>query len=113
MVKLKYFFEIKLVVVNYYLFGKDGEQSIVDFFGIERIFVCCWVRVWQFYGVEGLIVKNNYYFDEFKFVVVWVVISDCLMMCEVVVWFNFFVEIFVWCWFDVYNDVGVEGFLNI
>lgn len=70
MSKNYYPLELKLEVIKYYLSNQDGQKKTAKKFGMDRISVRNWVRIYQQYGIEGLESGKRretiYYPDKYK-----------------------------------------------
>lgn len=70
MSKNRYPLELKLEVIKYYLSNQGGQKKTAKQFGMDRITVRNWVRIYQQYGIEGLelgkIREAIYYPEKFK-----------------------------------------------
>lgn len=54
MSKIRYPLELKIEVIKYYLSNQGGQKKAAKKFGISRITIRSWVRIFQQYGLEGI-----------------------------------------------------------
>lgn len=108
----KYFFSFKFEVVQYYFFGMEGQKVIVKCFGIDYSVVCKWIVVWKFYGEVGFIIWYFVYFFVFKEFVILYMCEYWLFVCEVCVKFIILVFFMVFLWECLYDEGGLEVFID-
>jgi transposase len=84
----KYNTSFKREVVERYLQGDAGQDSIADRFGIDHGTLRTWVAAYQAHGEAGLAKKFSHYSAEFKFSVLQRMEKDALSMRETAAIFN-------------------------
>ena len=105
----KYSNEFKLEVVNYVLNNNIGVNSAAKKYSIPYEHVRRWIKRYQIYGVEGLLMKKGSYDGSFKQNVVEYMHTNHLSCSETALKFGIPQDATVGRWERIYYEEGPQG----
>jgi transposase len=105
----KYSEQFKLKVVEQYLLGAGGTQTVGDMHGVPRAAVRRWIELYRVHGVDGLKKKFSHYSAEFKLSVLTHLWENELSYGQAAAVFNIRNSPVIGKWERQYRDGGIEA----
>jgi len=107
----KYKYEQRVEAVKNVTEKHMSLQQAANILGAGKEVVRRWVKRYEEYGIEGLLIKNKKYSGEFKLSVIEYMHTHHLSLCEAAVKFKIPTEVTVMKWERIYYDEGQEALL--
>ena len=105
----KYTASFKLAVVEHYLTGSAGYQTVGHHHGIDRAVVRKWVAVYRLHGVASLQKKHTHYSAAFKLSVLQHMWTYMLSHCQTAAVFDIRSLAMVGQWERLYHSGGIDA----
>jgi len=83
-----------------------------DLLGTGREHVRRWVKRYEQFGTEGLLLKNGIYTGQFKVNMIEYMHTNQLSICEAAVIFGIPTDVIVGIWERIYYEKGLQGFFK-
>jgi transposase len=107
----KYTEQFKLAVVEQYLAGANGFQSVAKQHGVPHSMVRKWVGLFRLHGADGLRKKFSHYDAHFKLSVLQHMWANELSYCEAAAVFNIRHHAVVGVWERCYHAGGIDALM--
>jgi len=107
----KYSEQFKLRIVQQYLEGAAGYQSIADIHGVNRSAVQHWVRLFEAHGTAGLAKKFSHYDAQFRLAVLEHMWANELSYGQVASVFNIRSAGCIGQWEHCYHSGGIDALM--
>lgn len=105
----KYSLDFKIQVVNQYLAGKEGADSIGQQHGVPVSMVRAWVAFFHAHGLDGLTKKFSHYSVEFKLSVLRHLWENENSAKQVAAAFNIRCAAMIGLWERRYREGGIDA----
>lgn len=102
----KYSEQFKLKIVQEYLDGTEGSNTLGKQYGVPRSMIKKWVQLYQAHGVDGLKKKLSSYSAEFKLSVLKHMWDNALSFGQTAATFNIRHHAIIGVWERSYRDGG-------
>jgi transposase len=107
----KYTEQFKLAVVEQYLAGTNGFQSVAKQHGVPHSMVRKWVGLFRLHGADGLRKKFSHYDADFKLAVLQHMWANELSYGETAAAFNIRHHAVVGVWERCYHTGGIDALM--